>query len=150
MSELTDSTAAERTTGLGGSESRVAAQAPRARQGTSAGPRAQAPSREIALIIDPSRARRFHRELAARLARDAGVRVTFIRGRATPTPPSIELLFDLERLAYRLHGPRSSDRLEFGALKLSEFSPDPPDLVIDLCGHKEPASGRVVRVLCDG
>jgi hypothetical protein len=63
-------------------------------------------------------------------------------------PSSIELLFELERLGYRLHGPRSSDRIEFSALELSEFSPAPPDLVIDLCGNQEPGSG--VRVLYDG
>src|SRR5882672_4911720 len=141
MSELMDSTAAEHTTELAYGEPRLVGEAPRGPGATSAGPRLKAPPRHIALVIDPSRARRFHRELAARLAREAGARVSLMRGRTKPVPPSIELLFELERLGYRMRGPRSSDRMEFSALEVPEFSPDPPDLIIDLCGNQEPATG---------
>jgi hypothetical protein len=109
--------------------------------------------RHLTLLLDPSRMRRIHHELAARLERDMGVRVTVARGRTQPAPPaSIDLLLDLERLIYRLRGPRLSDRLALDPRMLAEPSPgDPPDLVVDLCGNA-PAHGKVraFRLLYDG
>ena len=108
--------------------------------------------RHVTLVLDPSRLRRMHRDLAARLVRD-GIRVTVARGRApSSTPASVDLLLELERLVYRLSGPRLSDRLDFDQLLLEEPSADdPPDLVIDLCGETSAAPrGRTIRVTYDG
>jgi hypothetical protein len=109
--------------------------------------------RHVALILDPARLRRVHGELAARLASEAGVRVTVVRGRAEPTlPTSVDLLLELERLIYRLPGPRLSDRVDFDQLRLDELAADDaPDLIVDLCGDV-PASpkGRTLRLLYDG
>lgn len=113
---------------------------------------ARAPVRHVTLVIDPARLRNIHREIATRLTQDAGVRVTVLQGRAPePLPSSVELLLGLERLVTRNPGSRLSD-----ALNPTEWSlpqPDvqePPDLIIDFCGHSAAAGGRTIRVLYDG
>src|ERR1700731_3763606 len=109
--------------------------------------------RHVTLLLDPSRVRRIHHELAAGLERDMGVRVTVARGPTQPAPPaSIDLLLDLERLIYRLRGPRLSDRLALDQRMLAEPSSDGrPDLVVDLCGNApREGKGRAFRLLYDG
>src|SRR5262245_22569865 len=96
------------------------------------GSNAQRPIARLALRLDPARLRRFHRELAARVVAELGVGVTWIAGQGSPAAPgSIDLLFALERLVYRLHGARLSDRLACDDLSLADTPAGPPDLIID-------------------
>ena len=109
------------------------------------------PARHVVLILDPSRMREVHRALAVRL-RAAGIHVTLVRGRAQqPLSAPIDLLFELERLVYRLRGPRLSDRME-AERSMEELSSDQtPDLVFDLCGDESVAPrGRNIRLTFDG
>ena len=114
--------------------------------------RAEAPIRQVALLIDPSRLRLVHSELARRLA-EGGIRVTVIRGRSRePLPRSVGLLLELERMTRRVTGARLTDVIGVERLMLPDVYPeDPPDLVIDLCEDQATRpGGRTVRILYDG
>jgi hypothetical protein len=107
--------------------------------------------RRIALAVDPGRLRRVHAELAMRLAGTATVHFAAAAAPA-PVPGTVDLLLDLERLVYRLRGPRLGDRIEpeavgFGAPAAGEVA----DLVIELGGGTAaiPAA-RTLRLLYDG
>src|SRR5262249_41464473 len=105
----------------------------------------------VALRLDPARLRRFHRELAARLATAVGIKVTWQAGTSgSVAPSSIELLFTLERLVYRLRGHRLSDRLACDQFALADASAQPPDLVVDLCGREASDDCPALRLLFDG
>src|SRR4029078_4017492 len=106
----------------------------------------------VALRVDPSQLRNVHLELARRLGRDAGIRVSLVPGRVPmPLPASVDLLLSFERLTSRLSGRRLSDRLAAGAALMSESSAsDFPDLTFDFCGDDAGAGGLTVRVLYDG
>jgi hypothetical protein len=107
--------------------------------------------KHVALRLDPSRLRRFHRELAQRLARELGVAVTWRAGQGSAGVPSaVETLFTLERLVHRLRGPRLSDRLGPDKLDLVGAAAQPPDLIIDLTGAEPSAYRPTLRVLFDG
>jgi hypothetical protein len=123
-----------------------------ASRGSMAIARAEAPIRHVALLVDPSRLRFAHAELARRLA-EGGIRATFTRGRSPqPLPWSAELLLELERMTRRVAGPRLTDRIDVGQLMLTDACPaDSPDLVIDLCEDQATRpSARTVRILYDG
>ena len=108
--------------------------------------------RHVALVIDPARARNVHREIATRLTREAGIRVTIRRGRAAePLPSSVGLLLGLERLIDRSTASRLSDPLDIARWPLPEpAANDAPDIVIDFCGGETPPGQRTLRVLYDG
>jgi hypothetical protein len=108
--------------------------------------------RHIALQIDPSRMRRAHHEIATRLAAQ-GARVSLVCGGTKDRlPPAADLLLELERMIYRLRGPRPSDRWPWNERTSSNPSPDGrPDLVFDLSGDGPViAAGRTIRLLYDG
>jgi hypothetical protein len=114
------------------------------------------PAAQVALVLDPSRLRRVHGELAARLTL-AGIRVGFVRGRAEQSPPAaVELLLELERLVHRLPASRLSDRIALDQLMLDERpAGQSSDLVFDLCGDeaalpKGTRAGRTIRLTYDG
>ena len=53
----------------------------------------------VALRVDPSQLRNVHLELARRLGRDAGIRVSLVPGRVPmPFPASVDLLLSFEAL----------------------------------------------------
>ena len=106
----------------------------------------------VALRVDPSQLRNVHLELARRLGRDAGIRVSLVPGRVPmPLPASVDLLLSFERLTSRLSGRRLSDRLAADAAFMSESSAlELPDLTFDFCGDDAGAGGLTVRVLYDG
>jgi hypothetical protein len=105
----------------------------------------------VMLRLDPARVRRFHHELAVRLVAELRVGVTWVAGQGGPSaPPSIDLLFAIERLVYRLRGPRLSDRLPLDELDLANTSAQPPDLIIDLCGGAAAHDCPTLRLLFDG
>jgi hypothetical protein len=109
--------------------------------------------RTIGLRADPSRLRRWHWELAARIAAGAGSSLTMRpQAPARPLPASVELLLSLERLTHRLPGPRPSDKLDIDKLPTPPASGERPDLTIDLSPSGEsPASGSSwLRPLYDG
>src|SRR5215213_9925598 len=102
----------------------VAADAPSQHDAAKAERSAGSAIKHVALRIDPSQMRNVHRELAQRLAREAGVRVSLLRGRAAiPIPSSVDLLLQFERLAFRLSGRKLGDRLDFDQA-LAEHSGD--------------------------
>jgi hypothetical protein len=108
--------------------------------------------RRIALRVDPSRMRRAHHGIVTRLA-GKGARVSVVFGEMKDRlPPTVELLLELERIIYRLRGPRPSDRWSCN----ERTSPRPcldgsADLVIDFCGGEPASTGsRVIRPLFDG
>jgi hypothetical protein len=107
--------------------------------------------RQIALVIDPAALRRFHLQLAGRLARDTGARVVLVRGKAAKSlPGSVELLLRLERLLHGMTGPRWSDRVEWDQwASLAASTADTRDLVIDLAGVMVVAGTRTLRVTYD-
>jgi hypothetical protein len=108
--------------------------------------------KHIALRVDPAQMRNVHRELAQRLAREAGLRVSLAKGRAAiPLPSSVDLLLQLERLVFRLAGRKLGDRLEFDQTLTSEHpANEPPDLVFDFCGDEADPGERTIRILYDG
>src|SRR5262249_39531552 len=71
-------------------------------------------------------------------------------------PSAVDLVLELERIIYRLHGPRPSDRQPWDAQTLPRPAVDDrPDLVFDFSGSEaasEPApeDARVLRPLFDG
>jgi hypothetical protein len=114
---------------------------------------ADLPVRHVGLLLDPARLCLAHREIAARLIGEAGLDVTFLTGRAQrPSPSSLELLLDLERLVHRITGPRLADRIDWRTLEVPAHSPaESPDLIVDLCGDETAQpTGRLLRVLYDG
>jgi hypothetical protein len=108
--------------------------------------------RHIALLVSPADMRVLHRELAIRLERNAAVRVTLLRGRAERfLPTKVDLLLDLERLLYRLPGPRLADRIAPDRPMLEQpFRDDRPDLTIDLSGTLTEPDERTICLRCDG
>src|SRR5262249_42551955 len=109
-------------------------------------------ARHVALLVDPSRLRRFHLLLAERLKSELGLRVSLMRGRAhLPNPASVDLLLDLERSIYRLRGPRLMDRIDPKELNLPERSSgERCDIVIDLCGNEATGRDQALRLRYDG
>jgi hypothetical protein len=106
--------------------------------------------KRIALRIAPSGMRRFHCELAKRLAQN-GSAVALIVGSAPVTvPASLDLLFGLERVVFRLHGPRLTDRVPADALQRPESLAERPDWLIDFCGDARSSTSRIIRILYDG
>src|SRR5262249_58566510 len=112
--------------------------------------------RHIVLRVDPSEMRRAHHEMAARLAAN-GARISLVPGQNEERlPPAVDLVLELERIIYRLHGPRPSDRQPWDAQTLPRPAVgDRPDLVFDFSGSEaasEPApeDARVLRPLFDG
>ncbi len=64
-----------------------------------------------ALLVDRSRLRRWHVDLATRLSgRKAPTLLTMTDG--APLPSSVNLILSLEQLVHRLPGPRPSDRVD--------------------------------------
>jgi hypothetical protein len=123
-----------------------------ASRGSTAIVRAETPIRHVALLVDPSRLRFAHAELARRLA-EGGIRATVMHGRSRqPLPWSAELLLELERMTRRVAGPRLTDGIDVVQLMLTDACPaDPPDLVIDLCEDQATRpNARTVRILYDG
>src|SRR5262249_52876951 len=93
-----------------------------------------------------------HRELASRLERDTGVRVSLLRGEAERfLPANVDLLLDLERLLYRLPGPRLADRIAPDRSVLDQpHRDDRSDLIIDLSGMSTEHAERVICLRYDG
>src|SRR5690242_493112 len=91
--------------------------------------------RTIAVLIDPSRTRRFHHEMIARLV-GKGARVSVLFGRSTaPLPPSVDLLLSFERLIHRLRESLLGDHLPYDAGQLQRSSATGRfDVVLDFCG----------------
>ena len=108
--------------------------------------RAKTPIRQVALLVDPSRLRFAHAELARRLS-EGGVHATVMHGRSRqPLPWSAELLLELERMTRRVAGPRLTDGIDVGQLMLTDACPaNSPDLVIDLCEDQATAFERSNR-----
>lgn len=111
----------------------------------------EAIARQVVLSVDPSRLRYFEIELIQRL-RAGGVGVSLHFGHTQwPLPASVELLLQIERLAYHLKSPLLAERISSGPvhpLLVSEAGRD--DLVIDLCGAGDGDAGRTLRILYDG
>jgi hypothetical protein len=108
--------------------------------------------RSVALRINPSRMRRVHQEIVTRLASEgAHVSVELVE-QIDSLPAAVDLLFELERIIYRLRGLRPSDRCAWDDKTSAKGSPDSlPDLIFDLSGGERiPASPRVIRPLYDG
>jgi len=104
------------------------------------------PVRHVALAVDPRDVRALHGEIARRLT-DAGVTVSLTRATANERiPPSVELVFALERL---VAGGRAvlAEKRAAALLALPEI--DGADLTIDFTGRTGPR-GRTLRVLYDG
>ena len=107
----------------------------------------------VALRINPADPRAFLGELQLRLEREAAIRVSLLRAVAERfLPARVDLLLDLERLLYRLPGPRLADRIALDQPMLDGPSADdPPDLIIDLCGGApSDVKGRTVCFTYDG
>ena len=80
-----------------------------------------------AVIIDRSRLRRWHVDLASRL-RKHGKPITLVLSDGEPLPSSVEHLLTLEKLIYRLPSPRLIDRVE----NVSSPEPTSEGKVLDL------------------
>src|SRR5215216_4360133 len=117
-----------------------------------ANPPSKPAGRHIALRIDPAQMRRAHHEIVTRLAAN-GARVSLVFGGTKDRlPPAVDLMLELERIIYRLRGPRPSDRWSWDERASQDLSPDGrPDLVFDLSGGESAIPGsRVIRPLYDG
>jgi hypothetical protein len=110
---------------------------------------------QIALIVDPANARRWHERLRDRLTGllpDAKIQLFAAEG-AEGYSTSVELLLTLERMLLRHGRPTLSDK---SAIKLPTYSPDTlanGDWIIDLRGVSAPLIHRdatVLRPLYDG
>jgi hypothetical protein len=106
--------------------------------------------RHVVLVIDPARARSIHRDIAARLVREAGIGVSVRYARTPDTlPSSVGLLLALEKLLSGSGATRPSDPLDVAQLSVpARAENDRPDITIDFCGSH--AGGRTIQVLYDG
>src|SRR5690242_15804377 len=104
---------------------------------------------QIALIVDPANARRWHERLRDRLTGllpDAKIQLFAAEG-AEGYSTSVELLLTLERMLLRHGRPTLSDK---SAIKLPTYSPDTlanGDWIIDLRGGSAPLIHRDATVL---
>jgi hypothetical protein len=110
---------------------------------------------QLTVRLDPSRTLRWHVRLAERLAArpDTRLRVEWAPAGDTPDP-GLSRLFALEKLVYRLPGPRLADRAEpadvaaFAAT--GSEAGGSADLVIDLATADPHVTGPVWRITFDG
>jgi hypothetical protein len=106
---------------------------------------------KLVLRLDPTRLRRWHVDLAARIAQRADTQVSLEWSpSAAPLPSAVSLLLALERLIYRL--PVNDLTATAGAQDFAKFeaAPGQADLVLDLTAG-EPQSGiKTWRVTFDG
>jgi len=105
----------------------------------------------LTLRLDPCRLRRWHAQLAERLARRNGARVSveFIDG-GTPLPNSLELLLSLERLIYGIAVDDITLPAEPDALARFRHVDGSTDCVIDFTNAAEKAAVPTLRILFDG
>jgi hypothetical protein len=97
-----------------------------------------------ALLVDRSRLRRWHVDLATRLSgRKAPTLLTMTDG--APLPSSVNLILSLEQLVHRLPGPRSSDRVD----SVGAAADLAPGRVLDLSVAGTAGPGAL-RLLYDG
>src|SRR4051812_4721703 len=109
-------------------------------------------ARHIRLRLAAPQMRRAHHEIVTRLAAK-GIRVSLESGDTQERlPAAVDLLLELERIIYRLRGPRPSDHQPLD----ERTSPRPavdsrPDLVFDFSGGEAAPDGlHVIRPLFDG
>jgi hypothetical protein len=108
-------------------------------------------SRRLILRLDPRRLRRWHIDLAARLARRPATQVGIEWAvTAEPLPPAFALLFALERWIHRMPvaAVAAADPIDFARWIGAERARG--DLVIDLCGSHPRAGERTWQVIFDG
>ncbi|WP_336487908.1 glucosamine inositolphosphorylceramide transferase family protein [Methylobacterium nigriterrae] len=99
---------------------------------------------DTALLVDQSRLRRWHVDLAVRLS-GRGAPALLATADGAPLPSSVDLILSLEQLVRRLPGPRPSDRVE-----PLETAADPrPGRVLDLSVAGSGGPGAL-RLLYDG
>jgi hypothetical protein len=107
---------------------------------------------KLALRLDPNRLRRWHAQLAERLARRADTQVTVVwSAPAVPLPAAANLLMTLERLIYRVGG--DDVTLPATPHDLARFvrqDEAAADLVIDFTASAAAAGMRTWRVTFDG
>jgi hypothetical protein len=111
----------------------------------------------LALRLDPSRLRQWHRHVAERLAQRPDTTVVVEWGTAAPRPArAVELLLALER---RIHGGRTAATAPATAADFAAWTDSPLktgvntlDVVVDLCGDgaAAPADARLLRLTFDG
>ena len=105
---------------------------------------------KIDLRVDRGSLRRWHLELAERLAKRAGVQVGFrLEAGARVGPKSAELLFQIETLLFGLGRGGPSERIAPEALRCYAGGGE-PDLIIDFARAPLGENARVWRVECDG
>lgn len=103
----------------------------------------------VALIVDPSRRRRWIADLARRLL-DAGFAVRLVDAERRPPARSVGLLLDLERMLLSRHRPLGADPDDLAALPPAGGL-DRPDVVIDLGPAPTTRPGtRTLAVAFDG
>lgn len=106
----------------------------------------------LQIRIDPRNARRWLGDLREGLAR-AGHACSFVASPAeSEALTAVDVLFELERLIYRLPGPRSSDRVDRALLDAGARPNAEVDLVLDCSGAPDSTRGGPARlvVLYDG
>lgn len=97
----------------------------------------------ITLVVDPSRARLWHRDLAAELVRRGHTVAIMTRRGGVRQPAAIGLVRSFERLLQRSHRETPGSQWDTPA---DTPTPDSTDLVIDVTGHiAVPSSLRTLR-----
>lgn len=107
----------------------------------------------IEVLVDPGRLRRWQADLVARIEARAGmpVAVRHVRSEAPPMPTGLAVLFALERLVFRISGPRLADAIAAGDCP-ERRTGEPPALTIDCAGvsHADVGKAPVLRLSCGG
>src|SRR4051794_33119019 len=105
----------------------------------------------LVLLFDPTRLRRWHVQLAERIAQRPNTRLSIEwRAGAAPTPFATAMLLAVERLICRL-----PDDDITGAASVQDFAefqpaPEQPDLVLDFTASKPRPETRTWRLTFDG
>lgn len=102
----------------------------------------------VEITVDPANTRRWLYDLKQRLA-DSGHQCSFVAAEPGPRSSTIDGLFELERLIYRLPGPRPSDRVDWRELDNGATSEAQP-LHLTVLYDASPSEAALQAALLDG
>lgn len=103
----------------------------------------------VEIAVDPDSARRWLLDLKSRLE-ERGHSCSFVAMPAAVPSASLDLLFELEQLIYRLTGPRGSDRIAWGDVASGEGAPADSDLTLAILYDGTPSESALHAALLDG
>ncbi len=102
----------------------------------------------VEITVDPANPRRWLYDLKQRLA-ESGHQCSFVAAEPGPRSSTVDLLFELERLIYRLPSPRPSDRIDWRELDGGAAGEVQP-LHLTVLYDGSPSEAAMLAALLDG